>query len=123
MTPIPLPLHLLAIAASLAYLYLIITALRRSRMAVRQAILWMLSGVAFLVASLFPQLLAWAAGALGFVAPSNAAFVVWLLALTALMFYQSLTTSRQTAQVKTLAQELAVLSAELEQRARDPRPD
>lgn len=123
MTSIPLTLHLLAIAASLAYVYLVITALRRSRMAVRQAILWMLSGVAFLVASLFPQLLVWAAGTLGFVAPSNAAFVVWLLALTALMFYQSLTTSRQTAQLKTLAQELAVLNAELEQRGNAPRPE
>lgn len=119
MTPPSPAVQLLAVAASLVYLYGIVAALRRSRMAVRQAILWIFSGVAFLAISVFPQPLVWTASKLGFVAPSNAAFVVWLLVITALMFYQSLTTSRQTAQIKTLSQELAVLQAELEQRAKD----
>jgi hypothetical protein len=114
-----LAIQLLAIGASLAYLCTIIIALRRSRMAVRQAVLWIISGGFFLGISIFPQPLIWTARGLGFQVPTNAAFVVWLLALTGLMFYQSLTTSRQMTQVKTLCQELAVLQAELEQRAED----
>ncbi|MCK4343442.1 MAG: DUF2304 domain-containing protein [Phycisphaerae bacterium] len=117
MSTTPLPIQLLAVAASLVYLYCVVAALRRSRMAVRQSLLWIVSGAAFLVTSIFPQPLIWTADKFGFEVPSNAAFVVWLLALTALMFYQSLTTSRQTAQLKTLCQELAVLHAELEQQA------
>ncbi len=119
MTTTPMAVHLLAIAASLVYLYSVASALRRSRMAVRQSLLWIISGLAFLGTSIFPQVLIWTAEQLGFVAPSNAAFVVWLLALTALMFYQSLTTSRQTSQIKTLCQELAVLHAQLERRAEE----
>ncbi len=112
----PLPLQVLAATASVAYLFLVFTALRRSRMAVRQSVLWLLSGVAFLLCSAVPQPLIWAAHKLGFEAPSNAVFLVWLLALTALIFYQSVTTSRHAGQLKTLCQELAIALAELEQR-------
>ncbi len=111
---IPLPIRLLAIAASLVYLCGVIAALRGARMAVRQSLLWLGSGLIFLLVSIYPGPLLWLATSLGFVAPSNAAFVVWLLALTALLFYQSVTTSRHTLQIKKLSQELALREAELE---------
>src|SRR5436190_5510912 len=115
-TSIPIPIRVLAIIASVAYLYGIIAALRGSRMTVRQSLLWLLSGLAFLLVSIFPGPILHVAEWLGFVAPSNAGFIVWLLALTALVFYQSLTTSRQTNQIKTLVQELALRDAELQRR-------
>lgn len=110
---IPLPIRVLAIAASLAYLYMIVAALRGSRITVRQSVLWLISGAALLGVSLFPDPVMWLADRMGFVAPSNAGFIVWLVSLTGLAFYQSITTSRQTAQLKTLAQELALREAEL----------
>ena len=109
---IPLPVRLLAILASAVYLTSILVALRGSRMSVRQSLLWLVSGVAFLFLSVFPFPVVWLAQHLGFVAPSNAAFIAWLLALTALVFYQSLTTSRHADEVKTLCQELAILRAQ-----------
>ena len=109
---IPLSIQLLAITAALAYLAAVVHALRRSRMNVRQALLWIGSGLAFLAASVFPAPFLWLALKAGFVAPSNAAFAMWLLALTILIFYQSLVTSRQSDQIKTLCQELALLEAQ-----------
>jgi hypothetical protein len=117
---IPLPIRLLAVAFSLAYLCAIVVSLRRSRMTTRQSVLWLATGFAFLGVSIFPQPLLWAAERFGFVAPSNAAFIVWMLFLTLLLFYQSLTTSRQSNQIKTLAQEIAVLKAERPERKMEP---
>lgn len=119
--PIPLTLRLLAIGASMIYLYGIIVALRRSRMDVRQSVLWLLSGLLFLLVSAFPSLVLKLALFLGFVAPSNAAFIVWLLSLTALIFYQSLTTSRHAAQIKILTQELALRESEAKVKPRETK--
>jgi len=110
---IPVPIRLLAVAASVAYLIAIFAALRGSRMTIRQSLLWLASGAAFFLLSLLPFPVIWAAEHLGFKAPSNAAFIAWLLVLTVLVFYQSLTTSRHADQVKTLCQEIAILEARL----------
>jgi hypothetical protein len=109
---IPLSLRVLAVSASLAYLLAVVHALRRSRMSIRQSLLWLACGAVFLGASLVPEPLLWLAHQVGFQVPSNAAFATWLLALTALVFYQSLVTSTQSQQIKTLCQELALLAAE-----------
>jgi hypothetical protein len=110
---IPLPIQLLAIAFSAAYLGGIFISLRRNRMTTRQSVLWLCTGAVFLAVSIYPQPMLWAAQKVGFTAPSNAAFIVWILFLTMLLFYQSMTTSRQSNQIKTLAQEIAVLKADL----------
>jgi hypothetical protein len=105
---IPLPIQILAILASLIYLLLILLALRSSRMNVRQSLLWLMSAVVFLVLSLCPGLLVRAGFELGFVAPSNALFLLWCLTLTMLVFYQALTTSKQNEEIRSLAQALAI---------------
>lgn len=110
---IPLPMRLLAILASVVYLIAILAALRGSRLTIRQSLLWLTSGAAFLFLSLFPLPVIWAAERVGFAAPSNAAFIAWLLAITVLLFYQSLTTSRHADQVKTLCQDIAIVKAQL----------
>lgn len=106
---IPWSLRVAAVAASLLYLFSVLSVLRSTRMSVKQSLLWLGSGALFLLLSLWPQLLMSAAEAVGFVVPSNAAFAGWLLVLTTLLFYQSLTTSRQSEQIKTLCQEIAIL--------------
>jgi hypothetical protein len=50
--------------------------------------------------------------ALGFVAPSNAIFVGWLMISTMLIFSQSVITTKQASQIRKLSQELAILKAE-----------
>lgn len=107
------PIRFLAIAVSLAYLIGVVVSLRQSRMNVRQSLLWLCSGAAFIALSIFPYPLIAIARWLGFIAPSNAAFTGWLLILTMLLFYQSLVTSRQSEQIKRLCQELAISRMQL----------
>lgn len=115
---IPPSIQILAIFASLGYLLLIVLAQRASRMSVRQSLLWLTLGAAFLLLSLFPGALIWAAFRLGFVAPSNALLLFWCLTLMVLVFYQALTTSKQSDDIRKLAQTLAIQRLESE----TPRP-
>ena len=108
---IPLPIRILALAVSLAYLLAVLVSLRRSRITVRQSLLWLLSGSVFVLLSLFPGPIMALTEYLGFVAPSNAGFAGWLLILTGLLFYQSAVTSKQSREIKTLCQEIALLRA------------
>lgn len=116
---IPLPVRILAIVASGIYLTSVVLALRSSRMTVRQSLLWLCSGIVFFLLSVFPFPVIWVARDLGFVAPSNAAFVAWLLVLTGLSFHHTITTSRQAEQLKTLCQEIALLRANPERGNRE----
>lgn len=109
---IPLSIRILAITAALAYVVTVLSALRRSRMSVRQSLLWILSGIVFLTLSLIPGPMVQAAAYFGFIAPSNAVFATWMLFLTVLLFYQSLITSLQSGQIKRLCQEIALLRDE-----------
>lgn len=115
-THVPITLRIAAIAASCLYLLVVITALRRNQLNVRQSVLWLVSAGVFLALSLFPDLVLDTALSIGFVAPSNAIFVAWLLAFTTLLFYQSVTTSRHADQLRALAQEVALLRTRLEER-------
>ncbi len=108
---IPLPIRVLAVTVSLAYLLAVLISLRRSRMTVRQSLLWLFSAAAFVCLSLLPGPVVRLAGYLGFVAPSNAGFAGWLIVLTTLLFYQSTLTSRQSREIKSLCQEIALLRA------------
>jgi hypothetical protein len=106
---IPFSIRILALAVSVAYLIAVLSSVRRSRMTVRQSLLWLLSGTVFICLSLVPEPVMRLAALLGFVAPSNAGFAGWLLIVTALLFYQSVTTSKQSREIKTLCQEIALL--------------
>ena len=106
---IPLSLRTLALVVSTAYLAAVLVSLRRSRMTVRQSLLWLLSGTAFVMLSLKPEPVMRLAAWLGFVAPSNAGFAGWLVFLTTLLFYQTVITSKQSREIKALCQELALL--------------
>ncbi|MAI80867.1 MAG: hypothetical protein CL917_18150 [Deltaproteobacteria bacterium] len=106
-------LQALAILVSLLYIGALLVALRRSRLSVRQSLLWLSSGFLFLGISVFPEPVIYLAGVVGFVAPSNALMATWLLTLNILILYQSLTTSLQTEQIKLLTQDLSLLQTRL----------
>ena len=111
----PFSIRIITILASVAYLWSIVAALRGSQISVRQSLLWLASSLFLLGASIYPNPILYIANRLGFIAPSNAVIIAWLLLVTIMLFYQSLTTSKQSAQLKSLAQELAILRAEHQQ--------
>ena len=101
--------------AIVSYFIILIAMLRKKRLTMRYALLWLFSGVVLLVLSLFPGLLQTVTSLLGFQVPSNALFAI--LFFFVLMILMSLTyiTSKQSEYIKRLVQHTALL----EERLRD----
>ena len=111
---LPFHLQVFATAVLVSFIAWVAHLVRHDRLSLRESLLWLLSTVAALVATLAPSTLRWLASALGIAVPTNAldavAFDYVLLNLL------SLTTglSVNAARTRRLAQECAVLRAELD---------
>jgi hypothetical protein len=68
--------YVLSVVAALITLAVVIEMLRRRRLRERHAIWWLIAGLLALIASVFPQTLAWAANAVGVSVPTNLVFFV-----------------------------------------------
>jgi hypothetical protein len=115
---LPPQLQLLAGAVLLLFLGWVVYLVRYHRLSLRDSLLWLVSTGVALVATVFPGLLQWAATALGIAVPSNAlfgaAFVYVLLNLLA----STVALSGHAVRIRRLAQECALLRAELGELAR-----
>jgi hypothetical protein len=118
MTPtriLPLQFQLIAIAVLLAFTGWVVWLIRRQRLHLRESLMWLLSTLAALAVTAFPDLLVRAAALLGVQVPSNALFGAALLYLALNVLSVTITLSGNTAQVRRLAQECALLRAQLEE--------
>jgi hypothetical protein len=106
-------IRILAVVFSLLYFVYVVRKLRKQQLSVNRSLLWLLSGAVMLGLSIFPKPLAMAAHWVGFEVPTNAAFVLWLLVLTIVLFSQTLAISRYDDQLRRLAQDYALLQASL----------
>jgi hypothetical protein len=88
---------------------IIIFFLRKKALSLKYTLLWLISGFAMLLVSIFPDILTFISKILGFQVASNALFT--LLLGFFLMILLSLTSivSWQTEKIKTLAQTIALL--------------
>lgn len=89
--------------------------LRRRQLREKYAALWLLVGLAVLVLALFPGLLAWVANTLGFEVPSNFLFLVALILLLGVTVHLSWELSRVEEETRSLAEDVALLRADIEQ--------
>jgi hypothetical protein len=128
MTPehlLPAQLQLLAASVLVLFLAWVLYLIRYHRLSLRDSLLWLVSTGAVLVATAFPGVLQRIASALGIAVPSNAlfagAFVYVLLNLLA----STVALSGQAVRIRRIAQECALIRAELRELARrvdgDPR--
>lgn len=108
-----------ALATSLVIFALILELVRRRRLREEYSWLWLLtSGVMILLVVWF-RLLVVITHLVGAVTPINTLLLFAVLFLFAIAVHYSVIVSRLTSQVKNLAQELALVSARLED---GPRP-
>lgn len=105
----------LGLAAAALLLAFVIELLRRGILRERFAALWLFVGVLLLLGALFPGVLARAAGALGFEVVSNLLFFSAILFLLLVAVQLSNEVSRLEARTRRLAEDLALLSAEVQQ--------
>lgn len=99
----------------LAFLGWVVTLVRHHRLSLRDSLLWLLSTFAALLVAAFPQLLVWASRALQVVVPANALFTLTFLYVLVNLLSITIAVSTSAAHVRRLAQEAALLRAEVQQ--------
>lgn len=88
--------------------------IRTRRLHVRESLIWLLTTVAAIVVTAFPPLLAWGARLVGVQVPANALFGAGILYLAVNVLAITIAVSRNTTHVRRLAQECALLRAEVD---------
>lgn len=124
---LPLQIQLISLAVLLVFSGWVIWLIRTQRLHLRESLLWLLTTLAAIAVTAFPSLLAWGAKVVGVQVPANALFGAGLLYLAVNVLSVTIATSANSTRVRRLAQECAILRAEVEAlrpaRAEPPRED
>lgn len=104
---------LAAFILSIVILLLVFDMLRRKKIREKYAALWLLVGVAMLVLAAFPRLLEFVADALGIQVPSNLLFALSIVLALGVCLHLSWEISVVEDETRVLAEETAILRAQL----------
>jgi Uncharacterized conserved protein (DUF2304) len=111
---LPLPIQLLSLGALASLLGWVLRLVRSNRLPLRESLPWVLSTMGALLVTAFPGLLVAAAGHVGVQVPSNALFGAAIVYLLANVLHLTVTASQTAQRSRRLAQECALLRAELD---------
>lgn len=103
-----------ALCVLLAFMGWVVRLIRLHRLSLRESLLWFLSTGAAAAVTVYPPLLGWVAGALQIELPSNALFALTFVYVLANLLALTLGVSSNTTHVRRLAQECALLRAEVD---------
>ena len=106
-------LQVFVVAACFLLLLYIVHMVKRDKLQLRYALLWLTLAVVIMLCSLFPQLLFSITGVLGFETASNFIFLVGFFFLLAICLSLSMIVSKQVASIKNLTQRIALMEYEL----------
>ncbi len=116
--------HAFATVISLVTLAVIVELVRRRKLREEYALLWILTSVGMILLSSWYGLVEWLTRISGAVTPTTTLFIFGLVFLLLISVHFSTVLSRLSQQVRRLAQEVAILTAERDEaRARAAEPD
>ncbi len=110
---LPIQLQAAALVTLLAFLAWVISLIRSQRLNLRESLLWLVSTLVATVCTAFPPLLTAAARAFGVQLPANAVFGAGLVYVAVNVLSVTLVASANAARVRRVAQDCALLRAEL----------
>ena len=102
-------LQLFAIIIGVVFLVMMIELIRKNRVTLKYALLWLFSGLVLLVLAIFPQVLNWISRLIGVYSPVNALFAIMLCCGLMLMISFSVIVSGNKKAVVRLTQEISLL--------------
>ncbi len=111
---LPLEVQIPSLATLFLFLGWVVHLIRRQRLSLRDSLLWLLTTLAAIVVTAFPRLLVAGAQLIGVQVPSNALFGIGLLYVALNVLSVTIATSSNAARVRRLAQECALLRAEID---------
>lgn len=100
------------ITASVLFLVFIISMVRSRQLELKYTLTWLLAGAAFLIIAVFDGIIYWIASILSIKEPVNALFLVVFFFILLILFTLSVTISKMTENMRTLAQEIALIKRE-----------
>jgi hypothetical protein len=111
---LPLGMQLGSLVILLCFLGWVLWLIRTEQLSLRDSLLWLVTTLAATLVTAFPQLLGRLAHAVGVQVPANALFGAGLLYLAVNVLSVTLVASTASHRVRRLAQECALLRADLE---------
>ncbi len=111
---LPVEIQVLSLAVLFVFSGWVLWLIRTQRLHLRESLMWLVTTAAAIVVTAFPSVLAWAAHLVGVQVPANALFGAGLLYLAVNVLAITISVSKNTAHVRRLAQECALLRAEIE---------
>lgn len=96
------------IVVALLVILIIMYNVNRNRLCVQYSFVWLLIALSMLVAALFPGAVSWLRGVLGIETSSNLIYLIAILVLIILSFFQTLLISKQEDQIKRLIQIVSI---------------
>jgi hypothetical protein len=98
-----------------AILFFVFEMLRRQKLREKYAVLWIVIGLGTLLLSAFPGLLERASALVGIQVPANLLFIMTLVLLVGVCLHLSREQSQAEDEVRILAEEVAILKAEMKE--------
>jgi hypothetical protein len=118
---LPIGMQLGALAVLLCFLGWVVWLIRTEQLNLRDSLLWLLTTLGVTVVTAYPRILGELARLIGVQVPANALFAAGLLYLAVNVLSVTLVASAASHRVRRLAQECALLRAELEELRADRR--
>ena len=121
---LPPELQLAAITVLGSFLVWIVRLIRSQRLSLRESLTWLLTTILAIAVTASPHLLVALTAAFGIQVPANGIFAFGLLYLAVNLLVVTVSSSKDAARVRRLAQECALLRAEVAAlRAAKPPPE
>lgn len=102
-------IQIISIVGSLLFLFTIIELIRKQKLKEAYAIIWLIFGLFFLFFSIWRKALDYISLAIDIAYPPAMLFLLLIIALTLVMIEFSVVISKQSEQIKTLTQDIALL--------------
>jgi hypothetical protein len=99
---------------ALLVLAIIVALLLRRSLREKYAVLWMVIGLVILILALFPAFLIWLSDLFGVAVPSNLIFALAIVLLVGVTLHLSWELSHAEDEVRRVAEDVAILRADLE---------
>ncbi|HPI90083.1 MAG TPA: DUF2304 domain-containing protein [Spirochaetota bacterium] len=104
----------IGIIFSLLYIVIILVLIHRKKIKEEYSLLWLFSGLVFLIISIWVKALHYFSFLIGIAYPPAALFLIMLIAVILILIHYSMVVSKMSDQIKTLVQEQGLLKMEVD---------
>ncbi|MDP8224442.1 MAG: DUF2304 domain-containing protein [Candidatus Lernaella stagnicola] len=111
-----------AAVVAIVFFLFVLDAIRRRRLEIQYAVLWLLIAVGIGVLAVWYDALVWLTGLIGAVLPTTTLFLFGILVLVAINIQFSMRISQLQTRLRLLSQEHALLEQRLEKHASEEEP-